>query len=200
MDNRELTYFDLEQLTIHFLEGTITKAELDVLKEHLESSPEDSCRFQEIRDTWLKTNIATGRERYNTGQAWAIVDRATKTRNFRVRSVWKYAAILITIVGAGVWFMNESGKDSEEHGAIAALTHNDNSSKVTLILENNKSIDLYSKTDTLLQTLSIQKQDNTLDYKAVQTAQEGMEYNRLLTGRGGEYSVILSDGTNTSTS
>lgn len=115
---------------------------------------------------------------------------------------WPAAASVFLAVGIAAWFMlsNKKGKSAAMQNNTAIVIK-PGSNKAILVLANSRSIALdSSKLGTIASqrnTSIIKNQNQVLQYKAntliAQNSQQ--EFNTLITPRGGQYELQLSDGT-----
>ena len=196
MDNFEFTENNIELLIIRYLDGIASDEDTLKLQDWLEQSDENFSLFTEYRKHWLRVGRV---QRYNTGKGWEQLSRqmdgrTRKRRRHLLLRVSGYAATAILLISLGVYFVqrqqikpvDETPQETIEPG----------SKKAILVLGSNREVILDNHhEDTLLEHNSIiKKQDNTLVYSGG-AENNADEFNRLITPRGGVYSVVLCDGT-----
>lgn len=126
---------------------------------------------------------------------------------------WKAAAILLPVVALGTLLWYQMGGHQYKSAAKMTVAHRSGdklqtgtgivpgNSKALLILGNGKTLDLTDSTQKLIVEKDGTKVSNTasrLMYNGGQQANalhEEVSYNTLVTPRGGEYAVVLADGT-----
>lgn len=115
---------------------------------------------------------------------------------------WKVAAaILLLIAGAGtLFYLNRAGSTLTPEKPIAKIKPADllpGSPRATLTLGSGKSVDLESMNTTRLNDEDgtvIDKKEGLLVYDKPGASTEEVLYNTLSTPRGGEYQLVLPDG------
>lgn len=116
------------------------------------------------------------------------------------RKWWQYAAAVVFILGAsGAWFLvqnKKSGSLHQTHGVAADIAPGSN--KAMLRLSNGKTILL---SDTQNGVVGQQGNAQVVIDNGVLAYQQGtslggntVEYNTMITPRGGQYKLILADG------
>lgn len=118
-------------------------------------------------------------------------------RKYRIRRFYRYAAVVILLlcVGGGsfLWFRNQP--DVEEFIPLAEKIL-PGSKKAVLVFADGKRIAIDRLPDSTtydLKGIEIEKQDGLISYKNAR--QDSDEYHTIEIPRGGEYQVLLSDGT-----
>lgn len=126
-----------------------------------------------------------------------------KTRRFseRLFFIGKVAAlvVLVFITGYGIFFFE---KDNEKEHRLTEISFDPGMQKAVLVLNNGEKLELEAGKDTLLRQkeAEIRNTASNLEYKTVSEKKlipdnEEVQYNTLLVPRGGEYTLVLADGT-----
>lgn len=197
MDNFKDIGPHIQHLIISCLEGSASEEELLALQKWLEESGEHFSLFDQFRQDWLE---AGGTQRYKVADAWQKVERRLFHRlpSRRLR-LWTriagYAALVILMISVGYAVLLHNQNGDQEY--IAEGNIEPGGKKAILVLGSNEEIVLGDETEeTLLAgNTTVKKEGNTLVYGEKRTKETAEEYNRLITPRGGEYAVVLADGT-----
>lgn len=196
MDNFDFSEDNIQHLIIRYLDGQATDEELLCLQEWLAQSEGNFALFTQFRKYWL----SAGSQCYKIEDAWQKIQLhidgpVVKHRPNRWLSIVSYAAAIVLLFSLGYYSFryNYSDKHSLVVGEEAIEP---GSNRAVLVLGSDQKVELNNNTaDSLLQGSTIlKKEGNTLVYHENQEIYPE-EYNRLITPRGGEYSVILADGT-----
>ena len=134
--------------------------------------------------------------RVDEKKAFRRFQKRIKGRRLLLRRVVRYAAVLLlplVIVGAWQWMGRELYKENEQKIIPGA-------SKAVLTLAGGEQVCLQEGkvAKKRLEAMDVKQKKGLLSYQAVKPSQkkaETVEYNKLTTGRGGEYQLVLSDGT-----
>lgn len=197
MNDNECTDTEIQLLIVRYLDGGASDEEILVLQDWLSRSEQHRAEFNQLQQDWLGTGYV---QRYATDKAWQKVERRLLRRlTGKRQQFWKwavgYAAAIVILFLVGYY----SVEYYRQNGRSIEMTENiePGSNRAILILGSNEEVVLNNEVDeTLLgETLVVKKEGNTLIYDKSGEVQKQVEYNRLITPRGGEYSVVLSDGT-----
>lgn len=180
------------------VEGNLTASEHEELEAWLEQDIERK-KFVERAQRYYKQEYIPLPDLEQTDRAWegvVIMCRLSSRRAFfRKLRLWSAAAsVLLALAGIGLW--NYSGV-REESLQIAQEVIEPGSRKGCLILSDGTVMNLGETTSVK------QLSDNLVNIRLAQTeivyeSQENPEqevYNTFRTPRGGEYNLLLSDGT-----
>lgn len=194
MDNRELLDEELQHLVIASLDGTATEEELLHLQAWLKESEGRMAVYADFRKQWLQAGRG---QRYSVEEAWRKVEaRMAASASLRKRLLYRWvgyaAAVALLIAGGTLYFSRQEVKVPVVEENITP-----GGKKAILVLGSEEKVELGGETgDKVFQGNETVKQEgNTLVYDGKKQKATAVEYNRLITPRGGEYSVVLSDGT-----
>lgn len=197
MDNFRLLDEDIQHLFIAYLEGTASDEELLGLQQWLAQSEDHFNLFSQIRKDWLQAGQI---QRYDVEGAWNKTERRLTTRRIPAyKHLWvkwaSCAAAIVLLFSVGYYWINASSDQTMEFAGNVSIKPG--SKKAILVLGTNEQVELnnYSQDSIFRGNATIKKKGNTLVYDESKQVPVAEEYNRLITPRGGEYSVVLSDGT-----
>lgn len=212
MENSD-SYFEIAELITKFLEGRLSSEEAKKLTSWIKESEEHQKIWERLTDkTYLENNLKHWRKE-NHEPSWKLLEKhlfEKKSKRWKIvlHQSMRYAAILLPallLLGAGWYLMSPKGGNRESNQPIAALSnvHIVPKGKVAkLVLGNGQVIQL---TDSLKEALiekdgtNVKNQGSTLHYLATlrqdQDEKDKVIYNTLITPRGGEYKIVLADGT-----
>lgn len=136
-------------------------------------------------------------ETYYTGEETRVVDTrgawdefvvyADKSRKAHIwRMIVKYAAILLLplCVGLGYWFL---GNDTPQTTFVSGgISIEPGTTKAVLVFNSGQQVKL---TDSIAFEQAIEK------FKPSGQVEQAIEYNKIIVPRGGEYNLVLADGT-----
>lgn len=193
--------FDLARLFAGFLAGNLTQEQKLLLEDWIAASEEHRSLFERVCRGEHVRDLNRMAERYDREKAWQRIEGNFKPSPVRFVKRWMmWAAILILPLCVGYVLLHRGSEVLKEPHPIvatgqpgtfkASLTMADGS---VIELEGDEVLRLEEKDGTL-----ISKDSALLSYRtAAQTANAGgtLVYNRMEVPRGGEYSLVLSDGT-----
>ena len=157
-------------------------------------------------ERWLAENEGNGEyyrkakryfETYYTGEETRVVDSkgawdefvvyADKSRKTHIwRMIVKYAAILLfpLCVGLGYWLL---GNDTPQTTFVSGgISIEPGTTKAVLVFNSGQQVKL---TDSIAFEQAIEK------FKPSGQVEQAIEYNKIIVPRGGEYNLVLADGT-----
>lgn len=195
--------FDIAALIAKEKRGTLTDEESKALQQWLAESDSNKALYGKFGNkTFVSDNIEE-LKKINSQHAYkAVVARITsldkaKTRYLGIPNYAKYAAAVVLLI-ASTYFV-VSILHRPEATEIAQSIIEPGRQKAILLTSGNEEIALDGATNKQIVTSDkarIVQNGSTLSYgqSASDSAAE-IAYNTLLTPRGGEYSLVLSDGT-----
>lgn len=195
-------YFEIARLIAKQISGELDKEEQIRLENWRKESPENERLFEEIRNEENITANLHRRNSFNTDMGWEKVNEGIHKYRFRKRvlRICRYAAMLAMplVIAALVTFqiINENKNDKTIAATEQILP---GSTKATLTLDNGEIVDLIATKGERLEESDgtlIKIDSATLNYKHGANAANGkIAYNKVSVPRGGEYKLVLSDGT-----
>ena len=197
MDNFKDNETDIQHLIISSLEGTASEEELLVLQKWLEESEQHFLLFHAYRQDWIQAGCV---QRYQTEEAWKKVEhrlfhRMSVKHLFLWARIAGYAALVVLMIAVGYVFMRRD--QDKDQAYVVEGNIEPGGKKAILVLGSDEKVVLGDEAEeTLLAgNTTVKKEGNTLVYGEKHAKETAGEYNRLITPRGGEYAVVLADGT-----
>lgn len=190
---------EVSELLSSKIAGKLSQAEKVLLDKWLNSSQQNRKLYRKILDN---NNISERNRLYesvNVEQAWKKISGVLIARPKRsfLHTVFKYAASILIPILLGIftyWYMND--KPVESDNSIVEI--HPGSHDAVLVMDNGRNVDLTSG-----EVKRIVEKDGTViknDEKALNYAGQLHEkskknlINTLIVPRGGEYNLVLSDG------
>lgn len=201
---QEQNFYIAELISRHLAE-TLTDNETQELNLWRAASPENEALFQKLCNHQHITQHISHRQNFNTKEGWQQVElKISRARRKQLYlKVARYAAMLLLPLIIGIlaitWPQDTNNNINPQlsENAHAILP---GEKKAILTLADGKEVSLIASQDTRLKEKDgtmIQIDSATLNYQSSpQNASAIQEvYNRVEIPRGGEYSLLLSDGT-----
>lgn len=191
--------YDYAALADKWLEGTITGEEIILLEEWYNSGLADPVLIPEA----FASSEAEHAKRLLQGIRKKIMLQSAagqKKVHLMNRSWLRYAAAIVLVVGVAA-YLRRDVKVDEKAVAISEKQEQDvnpGGDKAVLTLADGSVILLDTVKNGILAhegSGRITKKDGQLVYNALNTGNKQIGYNTMTTPRGGQYQVILSDGT-----
>lgn len=182
-----------------YLIGAITKKEKDELEEWVVKSEDHRRFFEDIRKDKSFTSEYPEFCDIDMEKGWSQFVTATQPIKRRDRSRWwKYAAVIVIplAVGISVWLINR--KDMKESREISEVIQ-PGERKATLVLSEGMKIPLVEFEKEIIEVdpgMKVRKTHEEIVYEQMDIPEEVvLRYNTLQIPRGGEFNLVLSDGT-----
>ena len=192
-------HFYIARLIARYLSDEIGEEEQAELTRWRNESPENERLFREIcKEENIKQNMQK-RQTFHTEDGWEGVQRKIQRHRFRHRilNICKYAAIFIFPVVIATVAIYKSGNEPQPLSQVEEQIV-PGGKKAVLILDNGEAIDLKSTSGVELKEKDgtvIQVDSTVLNYQqAPARTSEKLAYNKVNVPRGGEYQLMLSDG------
>ena len=192
-------HFYIARLIARYLSDEIGEEEQAELTRWRDESPENERLFQEIcKEENIKQNMQK-RQTFHAADGWEGVQRKIQRHRFRHRilNICKYAAIFIFPVAIATVAIYKSGNEPQPLSQVEEQIV-PGGKKAVLILDNGEAIDLKSTSGVELKEKDgtvIQVDSTVLNYQqAPARTSEKLAYNKVNVPRGGEYQLMLSDG------
>ena len=192
-------HFYIARLIARYLSDEIGEEEQAELTRWRDESPENERLFQEIcKEENIKQNMQK-RHTFHAEDGWEGVQRKIQRHRFRHRilNICKYAAIFIFPVAIATVAIYKSGNEPQPLSQVEEQIV-PGGKKAVLILDNGEAIDLKSTSGVELKEKDgtvIQVDSTVLNYQqAPARTSEKLAYNKVNVPRGGEYQLMLSDG------
>ena len=192
-------HFYIARLIARYLSDEIGEEEQAELTRWRDESPENERLFQEIcKEENIKQNMQK-RQTFHAEDGWEGVQRKIQRHRFRHRilNICKYAAIFIFPVAIATVALYKSGNEPQPLSQVEEQIV-PGGKKAVLILDNGEAIDLKSTSGVELKEKDgtvIQVDSTVLNYQqAPARTSEKLAYNKVNVPRGGEYQLMLSDG------
>ena len=183
----------------------LNEKEALILKNWLDQSENNRNIYAGMNKTGTVVNAINETGAFHSGKAWKKIkshlDRKSETRRFYLPALYKYAASIIILIASAyfIFFYSHSNLFNRNTSALIEP----GTQKAVLITPDKRRIELgkttqkrvyKEKTATLIDTSStLLYQNNDNDTPELQ--EENIAgYNELITPTGGEYNLILPDG------
>lgn len=195
--------FHIANIIVRYLSGEITPEENTLLENWRKEEPDHEALFQKIcSEENLKKNVEKS-VLFNIATGWMEVEKRIRRNNNRERTIriLRYAAaVLVPVFFVGISLKYTSHDYFPDQSVLLAQPILPGAAKAILTLDNGETINLDKETANVLQKIggtNIQIDSTTLNYQLAQSASTQLEvvYNKVEIPRGGEYALVLSDGT-----
>jgi len=188
--------------------GTLSESEKEELENWVKSDPENLVLFNELKGSAKKDKALEVMGGYNVDAAFGNLKTkiAADQRNRKNKQYYLWgtaAAAVIAVVSIAGYFYSTAYQRGDEiaESLVAAKTIDAGRNKATLTLADGRSVELSEdKHGVIMKSNALVYDDGTTvikDGKAEvrQSGKTSDQYATLRTPKGGQYQIVLSDGT-----
>lgn len=195
--------FYIANIIARHLSGEITPEESVQLESWRKEDSAHEALFQKICSKEnLKKHVEKGVS-FDVATGWLEVQKRIRKSNNRERmmKILRYAAaVLVPVFFVGITLKYTDYDHSSDKSVLITQPILPGAAKAILTLDNGETINLNKETADALRKIEgthIQVDSTTLNYRLAQStsARPKPVYNKVEIPRGGEYALVLSDGT-----
>ena len=189
----------MEDLIYRILAGEANGEEQEEFEIWLREDDEHRVFFEKIERAWYTGKYAARWKNVEMSAAWKAVEhkRELGQRRYFRRIGWSVAAAVAVLV-VFTWVMFLGGEKSPETVIAQSVIGRPGESKALLVLSSGTKVELNSQIgDTIREEgRSILNERDYIDYSRQDNDSQVKEvvYNELIVPAGGEYRLVLSDG------
>ena len=193
---------EIHELLLAYLQDDISEEEMIRLQGWLDENERHRKLLDELRDKEVLRQEIGAYASFDTSRRWIQLkeemDKTPRKRRLLLR-VWKsVAAVFVAAVAGGLlyWQITDSARPVEEQVLVAQIRPGE--TQAVLITGKGQQLLLQGLKDTCLditgnETLKISK-DGSLEY-SLSALSRMPEWHTLRIPKGGEYKIVLDDGT-----
>ncbi|WP_248724502.1 FecR family protein [Seonamhaeicola sp. ML3] len=185
---------NIEELIIKFLNQSINKKEWDELNLWYDKSEYDQLLNDYIEINYLVDDFMKEFNTERTKNNLLIKIKKDKRLSLR-RNVMKYAAAVILFISTAYFFIGRDTKDKSQQltpvVVDSKIYHGTN--KAVLTLEDGSQVKLVKGEE--FKTKDVNSNGEEIIYDTIDENKAKLAYNYLTIPRGGQFRVLLSDGT-----
>ena len=191
--------FNIDELILRVLDGVATPDEIQTLAQWLKTSPENEVYFNQLKKAWNLTSgpiPAKERVEYELGNYMKYI--RSKHRKYSIGQLVKYAAIVMIPLLSVIYWLQLEKDEIPSQMAVGNPGIMPGEHKAMLITAQGQRIALLPSLERdicVQEDLVVKNGQAGIVYQDSKKAVSTLQYNTLKTPRGGEYTVVLSDGT-----
>lgn len=206
MEKNERDFY-VAELIGKLLNGDISAEEDLWLKDWINESAENRAQFEKLTDAGFLENKLNYWNKIDNDKAWnELLEKLPETelepaKRFNYLSLLKYAAIVILALSISILLYrdNRSSTKIDHNKSIAQNPIRPGSNHAILILGNGQKVALKNHTQVSINEddgTAVSNKNEILAYKHTGKANAGQQviYNTIVVPRGGEYQLVLADG------
>ena len=180
--------------------GELSDEELQLLDEWRMTSARNHQLYDRIvsrERREAKRRHFTAFDKVSGWQGYSKKLKETEKKVNRWRVFLRYAAILLIPLSATVYGVLRSGEETVSLADLNAITPG--GTRAELVLPSGEVVDLVAKSGVISrgENTVINNEGKALSYKSIgnQAPMDSLRYNEVIVPKGGEYQLVLSDGT-----
>ena len=180
--------------------GELSDEELQLLDEWRMTSARNHQLYDRIvsrERREAKRRHFTAFDKVSGWQGYSKKLKETEKKVNRWRVFLRYAEILLIPLSATVYGVLRSGEETVSLADLNAITPG--GTRAELVLPSGEVVDLVAKSGVISrgENTVINNEGKTLSYKSIgnQAPMDSLRYNEVIVPKGGEYQLVLSDGT-----
>ena len=191
--------FEIAALIAKYISEKITSEESHQLKRWREEKKTNELLFQKLCDSENQKQHYSNIDKFDLKQGWSQVNRRINRRMTYIKTIkitTYAAAILLPLIFIGSYLFPPLPDITNSH-LIMAHDISVGVPKAKLTLDNGEVINITNMIDEYGCEEFIQRDSSTIHFqnKQLATVNKELKYNTIEIPRGGEYKLILSDGT-----
>lgn len=187
----------LLMFTVAYCKGELMEEDYVRLKEWVAEKKENREKFEHLLLAYKRGRRIGCWQAVDEGQAWKKISERIVLVEVRLRwrIWWRYAAILILLVSSGILYHFLQIRHSED---LILTQIEPGGQKAILRLSNGSEYRLNTDTAYVLTETNGTRiefgGEERITYRAAEADKEHLVFNTIIVPRGGEYSLILADG------
>ena len=197
MKDNNIYPYDIAAIILAYLRDEIDEEDQRKLEEWLKESESHRALLSRIRDEEMQYEDIRKILSYNANSAWLLVrQKAARKRRRRMFAIYRVAASIVVVLGVSAMLWMRKDKQVEmEMAAVETITPGRPVAKLTVASGMVYHLDSLNQVEL---TSSLAENDGK--EVVFKDRQEGdgigeIKYNKIEIPRGGEYKIVLSDGT-----
>lgn len=190
----------MEDLIYRILAGEASVEEQEKFRVWLRESGEHQAFFQEIEQAWYTGKYTARWKNVEMSAAWRAVEHRHEYRRKRRlwQRGWSVAAAVVMVI-CFTWMMFPGKKDMSVSTIAQSSVGRPGESKALLVLSSGVKVELDNRIGDTIQEkgLPILNEKDYIDYSKLDhdSQVKSVVYNELIVPTGGEYRLVLADGT-----
>lgn len=189
-------YSEIAVLLVKALQGELTEDEKEHVRAWREEREENERLYTKVMSPEFVKMKSVRRKSVDSERAYRKVKRCCvkRERNRRFRYVFAVAASVLLFFGASVYYVTCLSSSDIEEGVDLPMV---SGARAELILSGGERVELgRGRLDSvwMFEGTEVRSTEERVSY-SVETSVGELRYNTLRVPRGGEYSVVLADGT-----
>ena len=198
MKNINNTYlYDIAAIILAYLRDEVDEEGQRKLKVWLEESDSHKTLFARIQDEKMQYEDIQKILSYNAGGAWQVVQqKAARRRRKRLTRVYRVAVSVVIIFGVAIAFLlREEATTVVPVVKVEEITPGRSMAKLTVASGDVYHLDSLHQVDLITSLAENNGKEVVFIDRQLEEGEREIKYNKVEIPRGGEYQIVLGDGT-----
>ena len=198
MKNINNTYlYDIAAIILAYLRDEVDEEGLRELNVWLEESDSHKVLFARIQDEKMQYEDIQKILSYDAGGAWQVVQqKAARRRRKRLTRVYRVAVSVVIIFGVAIAFLlREEATTVVPVVQVEEITPGRSMAKLTVASGDVYHLDSLHQVDLITSLAENNGKEVVFIDRQLEEGEREIKYNKVEIPRGGEYQIVLGDGT-----
>lgn len=198
MKNINNTYlYDIAAIILAYLRDEVDEEGLRELNVWLEESDSHKALFARIQDEKMQYEDIQKILSYDAGGAWQVVQqKAARRRRKRLTRVYRVAVSVVIIFGVAIAFLlREEATTVVPVVKVEEITPGRSMAKLTVASGDVYHLDSLHQVDLITSLAENNGKEVVFIDRQLEEGASEIKYNKVEIPRGGEYQIVLGDGT-----
>lgn len=198
MKNINNTYlYDIAAIILAYLRDEVDEEGQRKLKVWLEESDSHKTLFARIQDEKMQYEDIKKILSYDAGGAWQVVQqKAARRRRKRLTRVYRVAVSVVIIFGVAIAFLlREEATTVVPVVKVEEITPGRSMAKLTVASGDVYHLDSLHQVDLITSLAENNGKEVVFIDRQLEEGEREIKYNKVEIPRGGEYQIVLGDGT-----
>ena len=198
MKNINNTYlYDIAAIILAYLRDEVDEEGQRKLKVWLEESDSHKTLFARIQDERMQYEDIQKILSYDAGGAWQVVQqKAARRRRKRLTRVYRVAVSVVIIFGVAIAFLlREEATTVVPVVKVEEITPGRSMAKLTVASGDVYHLDSLHQVDLITSLAENNGKEVVFIDRQLEEGEREIKYNKVEIPRGGEYQIVLGDGT-----
>ena len=198
MKNINNTYlYDIAAIILAYLRDEVDEEGQRKLKVWLEESDSHKTLFARIQDEKMQYEDIQKILSYDAGGAWQVVQqKAARRRRKRLTRVYRVAVSVVIIFGVAIAFLlREEATTVVPVVKVEEITPGRSMAKLTVASGDVYHLDSLHQVDLITSLAENNGKEVVFIDRPLEEGEREIKYNKVEIPRGGEYQIVLGDGT-----
>ena len=197
MKNNSNTYlYDIAAIILAYLRNEIDEKGQQKLDAWLEEADSHKALFARIQDEGMQYEDIQKILSYDAGGAWQIVkQKAARRKRKRLMRVYQVAASVVVILGVAIAFLLKEEATVVPVAKVEEITPGRSIAKLTVASGDVYHLDSLNQVDLVTSLAENNGKEVVFTDRQLEESVGEIRYNKVEIPRGGEYQIVLGDGT-----